>query len=66
MSIGVICCRVLEREMRAVTADIPEITHLEVMDWGLHVQPERLLSRLCERIRELQDRVDAIVLGYGR
>lgn len=66
MSIGVICCRVLEREIRAIIADIPEVTHLEVMDWGLHVQPERLYSRLSERIGELQDHVDAIVLGYGR
>ena len=66
MSIGVICCRVLEDEMRAVIADRPEVTHLEIMDWGLHVQPDRLKGKLCERIEEMQNRVDAIVLGYGR
>lgn len=66
MSIGVICCRVLEREIRTVVADCPEVTHLEVMDWGLHVQPDRLKGKLCERIRKIQKRVDAIVLGYGR
>jgi hypothetical protein len=66
MSIGVICCRVLEREIRTVIADIPEVNHLEVMDWGLHVQPERLRNTLSDQIRLLQDRVDAVVLGYGR
>ena len=66
MSIAVICCRVLEREVRAVIADTPEITHLEVMEWGLHVHPERLRQALSDRIRDLEEHVDAIVLGYGR
>jgi hypothetical protein len=66
MTIGVICCRVLEREVRTVIADLPDVTHLEIMDWGLHVRPDRLRNNLSERIRNLQDRVDAVVLGYGR
>jgi hypothetical protein len=66
MSVGVICCRVLEREVKAVIRDVPEVTHLEVMDWGLHTFPEVLLNTLTERIQALQDHVDAIMLGYGR
>ncbi len=66
MSLGVICCRVLEREVKAVIRDVPEVTHLEVMDWGLHTFPEVLLQTLTERIRSLQDHVDGIMLGYGR
>jgi hypothetical protein len=66
MSLGVICCRVLEREVRAVIRDVPEVTHLEVMDWGLHTRPQVLLETLTDRIRSLQDHVDAIMLGYGR
>jgi hypothetical protein len=66
MSLGVICCRVLEREVRAVIRNVPQVTHLEVMDWGLHTFPEVLLTTLTERIRSLQDHVDAIMLGYGR
>ncbi len=66
MSLGVICCRGLEREVRAVVRDVSEVTHLEVMDWGLHTFPEVLLQTLTERIRSLQDHVDAVMLGYGR
>jgi len=66
MSLGVICCRVLEREVMAVIRDVPAVTNLEVMEWGLHTRPELLLETLTERIRSLQDHVDAIMLGYGR
>jgi len=66
MSLGVICCRVLEREVRAVIRDVPAVTNLEVMEWGLHTRPDLLLETLTERIRSLQDHVDAIMLGYGR
>jgi hypothetical protein len=66
MSLGVICCRVLEREVRAVIRDVPAVTNLEVMEWGLHTRPEFLLETLTERIRSLQNHVDAIMLGYGR
>ena len=66
MSLGVICCRVLEKEVRAVIQDVPEVTVLEVMEWGLHTRPELLLAALVERIRTLQDHVDAVMLGYGR
>lgn len=66
MTLGVICCRVLEKEVRAVIQGVPEVTSLEVMEWGLHTRPELLLETLVERIRSLQDHVDAIMLGYGR
>jgi Protein of unknown function (DUF1638) len=66
MPLGIICCKVLEREVRAVARNLPVAFHLEVMEWGLHVRPALLLEALCERVRALQERVDAIVLGYGR
>ncbi len=66
MSVGIICCRVLEKEVKAVIEDVPEVTHLEVMDWGLHIEPPLLLESLSRRIRDLQDHVAAIMLGYGR
>lgn len=66
MSVGVICCRVLEKEIRAVIRGVPEVTHLEVMEWGLHIQPDRLLDTVNQRIRSLERHVDAVMLGYGR
>ena len=66
MTIGIICCKVLEKEIKQIAWNMPEVGHLEVMDWGLHTQPDLLLKTLCHRIEKLQDKVQAIVLGYGR
>ena len=66
MSVGVICCRVLEKEIRAVIRGVPEVTHLEVMEWGLHIQPARLLEKVHQSLRSLEGHVDAVMLGYGR
>ena len=66
MSIGIICCKVLEKEIKLIARDIPEVCHLEVMDWGLHTRPDLLSKTLVDRIEVLQDKVQAIVLGYGR
>ena len=66
VSVGVICCRVLEREIRALVDNVPEVTLVDVMDWGLHIQPDLLLETLSRRIRSIQHNVDAVMLGYGR
>ncbi len=52
--------------MKAILRDVPEVSSLEVMEWGLHTHPDHLLEVLVERIRSLQEHVDAIMLGYGR
>jgi len=66
VSVGIICCRVLEKEIRAIICGVPEVSHLEVMEWGLHIQPDRLLDTVNQRIRSLEAHVDAVMLGYGR
>lgn len=66
MSVGIICCRVLEEEMQTVIRDFPEVSHFEVMEWGLHIEPDLLLETLIKEILALQEKVGAIVLGYGR
>jgi hypothetical protein len=66
MALGIICCRVLEKELKSLIQDVPEITRFEVMEWGLHIRPNKLLDALSDRIRCLQNDVDAIMLGYGR
>jgi len=65
-SIGIICCKVLEKEVKHIAQNLPAVTHLEVMEWGLHAQPDLLSETLSDRIDELQDKVHAVVLGYGR
>ena len=66
VSVGIICCRVLEKEIREVVRHVPEVTHVDVMEWGLHIHPDVLLETLCRQIRIIEDRVDAVMLGYGR
>jgi hypothetical protein len=45
---------------------MPEVTHFEVMEWGLHVQPDRLLAAVSGQIRKMENEVEAVMLGYGR
>jgi hypothetical protein len=66
VSVGIICCKVLENEIREVVRHVPEVTHVDVMEWGLHIHPDVLLETLCKQIRMIENRVDAIMLGYGR
>ena len=66
MAIGVIYCETLDAEIKALAADIPEVNKLEPMPWGLHIDPDRLLAEVRNKILHLQDHVDVIVLGYGR
>lgn len=65
-SIGIICCKVLEKEIQHIVQNVPEVTHLEVLKWGLHTRPDLLSETLSHRIDRLQDKVHAVVLGYGR
>jgi hypothetical protein len=66
MSLGIICCQSLEQEIKAIIRDVPEVTHLEVMNWKLHIDPDLLLKTVAERIEVLQNHVDVVMLGYGR
>jgi hypothetical protein len=66
MSIGIIYCETLKTEIMSLAEGIEEISHLESLPWRLHIHPEQLLAEVHQQIERLQDRVDVIVLGYGR
>ena len=66
MPIGIICCRSLEKEMRAVARNHPGVSRLEVLNWELHIEPDRLLEAVSEKIRSMEGEVQAVMLGYGR
>jgi hypothetical protein len=36
------------------------------MEWGLHTYPDKLVDALTRKILNLQENVQAIMLGYGR
>lgn len=66
MGIGIITCPVLEKEIKTLVRENPEVSRFEVLEWGLHIQPDRLLAAVAEQIRAMENDVRAVVLGYGR
>jgi hypothetical protein len=66
MRIGIIYCETLKSEILELAARNPQVTHLKEMPWRLHIEPENLLVEVRKQIEDLQDKVDSIVLGYGR
>ena len=65
--IAVILCAVLEEEVRHFAEHHSEVIDLEVMEQGLHNEPDRLREELQSAVHRMEDRSapDAIVLGYG-
>jgi len=66
MKVGVISCEMLAHEIKRVIVKHPEVTHLEIMDWRLHINPELLCETLSQKIYALETQVDTVVLAYGR
>lgn len=66
MTVGLLCCQVMEQEVRSLIRRYPGAFQLEILEWGLHIHPPLLLNRLVERIRALEDHVTAVVLAFGR
>lgn len=66
MSIGIIYCETLKSEILTLAGRVPEISHIESMPWGLHIEPDKLLAEVSRQIKHLQNQVEVIILGYGR
>ena len=66
MGVGIISCGMLAHEIKRIIVDRPEVTHLEIMNWELHINPELLREALSRKIYGLEDQVDAVMLAYGR
>jgi hypothetical protein len=54
------CATVIEEMLPYLPADVPQI-----LDFGLHLQPEKLKQALQEKIDEASRHADVILLGYG-
>jgi hypothetical protein len=65
MRIGVIACDMLQKEFDLITRDDPDIVHLEYLDFALHADPQILRSTIEEKVKGLEGKVDAVLLGYG-
>jgi len=58
----IIACATIIEEMLPL---LPEDVTYEVLDFGLHLTPEKLRSKLQEAIDAASAEADTIILGYG-
>ena len=66
MKVGIISCAMLAHEIKRIIVNRPEVTHLEIMNWKLHIEPELLGETLSQKIYALETQVDSVMLAYGR
>jgi hypothetical protein len=67
LRIAVVTCAVLEDEIAHFAAGLDHIVHIEILEQGLHNEPDRLRRELQQAIERVEATTDAeaIVLGYG-
>lgn len=58
----VMACATVIEEMTPI---LPEGIHHKVLDFGLHVTPEKLRTTLQNEIDSVNDNIETILLGYG-
>jgi hypothetical protein len=55
------CATVIEEVLPHLPADVS----YEVLDFGLHINPDNLKAALQQAIDRVADRVETVILGYG-
>jgi hypothetical protein len=55
------CATVIEEMLPLLPADVP----YEVLDFGLHINPQQLKKTLQEKVEEASPHADVLLLGYG-
>ncbi len=65
MSIGVVACSILRRELEKIIKDDPDVTNIVYLDAAIHVDPQKMKESIKEQIASLKDKVDVVFLGYG-
>ena len=60
--IKVVACETVIEEMRPL---LPSDVTYEVLDFGMHITPEKLRESLQQTVDRIGDGVDVIILGYG-
>ena len=65
--VAVITCAVLDVEVETFKREAPNVVHVELLEQGLHNEPDKLRRELQAAVERVEARpeVDVIVLGYG-
>ncbi len=67
MKLGIIACQVFEDEVRHFLASLPPVAAVEMLEQGLHDNPDLLRQRLQEKVAAMEEQhaPDAVALVYG-
>ena len=66
MRLRAICCEVLARQAYFVASTSQHVIDIELVDKGLHEEPDQLRAELQRRLDTTDpERYDAVLLGYG-
>ncbi|MCL2318428.1 MAG: DUF1638 domain-containing protein [Methanomassiliicoccaceae archaeon] len=65
MRIGIVACEVLKHEIEFLTKDDPDFVHREYLKFALHEDAKNMKKIILEKVKELEGKVDAILLGYA-
>jgi hypothetical protein len=66
MRLKALMCEVLARQAYLAAAYSPHVVDIELVDMGLHVEPEALRAEIQRRIDRIPEGAyDAVLLGYG-
>ncbi len=65
MKLGVVACRVLEKELRKVVGAGAAPHPIEFVEFALHCRPCRLRQVVIDKVNGLEGQVDAVFLGFG-
>ena len=65
MRIGIVACEVLKHEIEHLTKDDPDFVHRDYLKFALHEDAQNMKRIILEKVKELEGKVDAILLGYA-
>lgn len=63
--VGVIACDIMKRELEPLLRGVPQVTEVIYLEMALHCYPQRMKDTIKKEIESIEDKVDAIFLGYG-
>ncbi len=58
-------CEIFKREIESLVADDPDVTHLEFLEFALHVNAEEMRQTVLEKVNALKGKVEAVFIGYA-
>jgi hypothetical protein len=66
-NVAIISCAVLDAEIALLRREAPSLAHVEIMQQGLHNEPDKLRVELQAAVDRVEARpeIEVIVLGYG-